>query len=319
MLPDLNRGDPPGNPERKALLIAAAVSLALHAGAILGFGRLAHGGGAPAPIDVMNVQLVTDPTAESDPSAPPQQFTELPPDRAEKAQDQPEFLSNVTSRARDQVPGGESHLPKARDAGDPMVNLEPKGATAPSTAPPAAPQAGTPAGTKAATATNAAPGQDPNSAAGAAAQSSAREREAHDSSAHPGVTGNSDIHQPDYGDPGGNVALSGEISLNTIAWDYAPWLERYKRRLLERWIAPPAYYLGLLKDGGWALMEVEITPSGKMVRCDLLAQEGYHTLIEAADNAVRYLSPIDPLPAGFPEPTLILRIRMIYPPYVRRR
>src|SRR5262249_40075860 len=142
--------------------------------------------------------------------------------------------------------------------------------------------------------------------------------DAHDSGAHPGRTGNSDIQQPDLGDYGGNAAPTGDISLNTIAWDYAPWLERYKRRLLARWIAPPAYYMGLLRGGGYAVIEVEIAPSGKMLRCDLLAREGYETLIEAADNAVRYLSPIDPLPAGFPEPTLVLRIRMIYPKVVRR-
>jgi hypothetical protein len=132
------------------------------------------------------------------------------------------------------------------------------------------------------------------------------------------VAGNSDIHQPELGDRGGNAPISGDISLNTIAWDYAPWLERYKRRLLERWVAPPAYSLGLLKDGGWALIQVEFSPQGRMLRCDLLAQQGHELLIRAADNAVRYLTPVDPLPANFPEPTLILRIRMIYPKIVPR-
>ena len=97
MPPDLIPGDTPGgkDPNRKALLIALAVSVALHAGAILGFGRIAHGG-QPAPMDVMNVQLVTDPASESDPNAPFKQFTELPPDRADATPNKAELLSNVT-------------------------------------------------------------------------------------------------------------------------------------------------------------------------------------------------------------------------------
>jgi len=316
---DLVRGDPPDgkDTDRKALLIALVVSLALHAGAIFGFGRIAHGG-QPAPLEVMNVQLVTDPASESDPNAAFKQFTELPPDRADAAPNKAELLSNVTSRARDLVPGGESNLPKAKEAGDPMVSLTPRGGSAASTAPPAAPQSGAPAGSSTGSKSpNAAPAQDPNSATGTTGAASTP-RQAQSSSARPGVTGNSDIQQPDLGDPSGNAALTGDISLNTMSWDYAPWLERYKRRLLERWIAPPAYYMGLYRDGAWVVMQVEIAPNGKMLRCDLLAQQGADVLVQAADNAVRYLSPIDPLPAGFPEPTLILRIRMIYPKVIRR-
>jgi len=316
MLPPLGRDEPPSekDPDRRPLLIAAAVSLLLHLGAILGFGRIAHGG-SPPPLDVMNVQLVTDPTSE--PNATPQfkQFTELPPDRADAKPEKADLLSNVTSRARDLVPGGAGNSPKAHEAGDPMVNLT-RGGSAASTAPPAAPQSGAPTGSvTGSTSTNSTPGQASNSPTGAAGASSPRQ--AQSASGHPGSTGNSDIQQPDLGDPTGNAALTGDISLNTMAWDYAPWLERYKRRLLERWIAPPAYYMGLYRDGAWVVMQVEITPSGKMIHCDLLGQQGAAVLVQAADNAVRYLSPIDPLPAGFPEPTLILRIRMIYPKVIR--
>jgi hypothetical protein len=117
-------------------------------------------------------------------------------------------------------------------------------------------------------------------------------------------------------DPDGNAGLTGDVSLNTTAWDYAPWLQRYGRQLMRRWIAPPAYDMGLLKEGGWAVIEVEISPAGKMLRCDLLEQQGHPSLIVAAQGAVRAVAPIEPLPAGFPEPTLILRIRMIYPKYL---
>jgi hypothetical protein len=113
--------------------------------------------------------------------------------------------------------------------------------------------------------------------------------------------------------PQGNVGLLGDVSLNTIAWDYAPWLQRFGQQLRERWYAPPAYYLGILKDGGWAQIEVEISKSGQLLRLDLLEEQGHPSLIRSAQNAVRSMSPIEKLPADFPEPTLVLRIRMIYP------
>ena len=104
-----------------------------------------------------------------------------------------------------------------------------------------------------------------------------------------------------------------DVSLNTIAWDYAPWLQRFAMQLRERWYAPPAYSYGILKEGGWALIEVEVSQSGKLLRLDLLDEQGHPSLIRAAESGLRSMAPIERLPADFPEPTLILRIRMIYP------
>jgi hypothetical protein len=66
-----------------------------------------------------------------------------------------------------------------------------------------------------------------------------------------------------------NASLTGDVSLNTIAWDYAPWLQRFGRQLMRRWIPPTAYTMGLLKEGGWAQIEIEISRSGRMLtsRC----------------------------------------------------
>jgi TonB family protein len=87
---------------------------------------------------------------------------------------------------------------------------------------------------------------------------------------------------------------------------------------MELWFAPPAYYMGILKEGGWAEIEVEISRSGQVLRVDLLGQQGHPSLIRAAESAVRAAAPTAPLPSDFPEPTLILRIRMFYP-QVRQR
>jgi hypothetical protein len=128
-----------------------------------------------------------------------------------------------------------------------------------------------------------------------------------------GSAGRSDIVQPEMDRPHGNAELTGDVSLSTIAWDYAPWLQRFGRRVMQRWMAPPAYYLGILKEGGWAVVELEISKSGQVLRHELLEEQGHPSLILAAQGALRSVAPVEPLPADFPEPTLILRIRMIYP------
>jgi hypothetical protein len=50
-----------------------------------------------------------------------------------------------------------------------------------------------------------------------------------------------------------------------------------------------------------------------MLRLQVLEEHGHPLLGEAAQSALRNMNPIERLPADFPEPTLILRIRMIYP------
>jgi len=121
------------------------------------------------------------------------------------------------------------------------------------------------------------------------------------------------MHQPEMNNPEGNAALTGDVSLNTTAWDYAPWLQRFGRKLMQTWYAPTAYYMGILKDGGWAVIEIEIAPSGELLRLDLLEEQGHPSLIRQATGALRAMAPMERLPSGFPEKTLVLRIRMIYP------
>ena len=114
-------------------------------------------------------------------------------------------------------------------------------------------------------------------------------------------------------DSDANAGLSGAVSLNTTAWDYAPWMERFSRKLMDHWVAPLVYSMGVLKDGGSCLLEVEVSKSGELLRLDLLERDGHLSLTQAAQSAVRSVAPMEPLPATFPEPTLILRLRMIYP------
>ncbi len=281
--------------DRRDWLLAWILALTLHVAAILFVQKLPSPHAAPArKPEAIWVDLGATPAE----ARQPQQFTELPPDRKDKAPERPDLLSNVTSRARDRVPGGETNVPKMQGESDvPSVNLKsnasPPQAAAQQTEQDAFGKAEARAEGKGTGATSLIPIKNDLSYRGSA--------------------GNSDIDQPEMQNADGNASLLGDVSLNTIAWDYAPWLQRFGRRLLDRWYAPSAYMYGILKEGGYATIEVEFSKSGKMLRMDLLDQQGHPSLIQAAQNAMRSANPAEALPADFPEPTLILRVRMIYP------
>ena len=235
------------------------------------------------------------------PNETPQTFTELPADRKDEAPKKPDFISNVTSRARDRVPGGDSEMPSMQGQSEvPAVKLAPDRKATPS-----------PAG---------APPQSTEESGVRAAESQVPPQKQEGTSllrlpddALRGSAGNSETDQAETAHPTGNASILGDLSLNTVEWNYAPWLQRFCMQLRERWFPPPAYTLGILKEGGWALIEVEISRSGKLLRLDLLDEQGHPSLSRAAQGALRAMAPIEPLPGDFPEPTLILRIRMIYP------
>ena len=287
--------------DRREWLIAWALALVLHVGAILGLGSLRLP--APSPPDMPEpVDLVILPETPEQPRF----FSEQPADRADADPENPDFLSNVASRARDLAPEGDAALPRMSGESDaPTVKLDPNqassqpSATSPSTPPldPLNRDAGVEPFTR----------HQPHPDFGPASDAALR--------GPSGATGNSDIRQPEMDNPDGNAGLTGDVSLSTTDWDYSPWLQRFGRELMRRWIAPPAYTMGLLKDGGWAVIDLEIARSGKVLRVELRDQHGHQTLILSAQSAVRAMNPVEPLPADFPEQTLILRLRMVYPRY----
>src|SRR5882672_2031957 len=101
------------NSGRDAMFIAWTLALAVHVAAILLFRGLAP----PKPPSTIHrpepIRLVfvgsgpKDSRPQAHRSEEPHIFTELPPDRADAAPKDAAFLSNVTSRARDLVPGGD--------------------------------------------------------------------------------------------------------------------------------------------------------------------------------------------------------------------
>lgn len=289
-----------------AWLIAWLLTALLHGAAVFGLRGLPSLQATPAMARAPEpIQLVFSPPRPAARAAEePRLYSPLPANRADKAPAKAALLSNVTSRARDLVPGGDAALPRLTGEGDvPQVQIAPDRTSSAATpaAKQAAPQPVDPGKSGAA-----APWQKSVLLTRGPAVKPAPE-------GVPRLIESSDLPQLAMDNPGGNAELTGDVSLNTIAWDYAPWLDRFRSRLMEKWFAPMAYRMGILKDGGWAVIEIEISRSGQMTRFELLEQQGHPSLITAAQNAVRSTAPFEALPSDFPEPTLILRLRMVYP------
>ncbi len=280
----------------------------------------------------------------------PSEFSELPVDRTDVRPERPDFLSNVDSRARDRRPGGEdTGLPELKGRGEaPHVGMEPAGQPQP-VLPPAGAQAsaagaqaspgGRPARPPAAGPGPGGPPQDGSAldataqnataqdAGSAAAADDARRRRASTADSREDLLGRgeggpatpvllqrlgtTDIYQEEMDNPGGNVQLFGDVSLSTIKWAYAPWLQHFFREVQRNWRAPYAYYLGVIH--GYTLVELEVARDGKLVRLEVLGEEGHSSLREHSIAALRSTAPYQALPEDFPEPSLVLRLKMIYP------
>jgi hypothetical protein len=244
----------------------------------------------------------------------PTTFTELPDDRADEAPERADFLSNVTSRARDRADGGTAQsLPRMSGVNDaPSVAMESRQSSEPSGTQ-AQPQAqqqrqfGAEGGVGQFMTKRTTPGATTPPSPGSAAPSGNLFMN------DPSDPGNSDIRQGEMDNPEGNADLTGDVSLNTIEWEWAPWVKRFGRKLMRVWVAPPAYSYGLLKEGGWVVAELEISRSGELLRMDVLEERGHESLINSATSALRRTAPLEPLPDNFPEPTLIMRVRLVYP------
>jgi outer membrane biosynthesis protein TonB len=312
------------NPERDVWVAAWVVALVLHLVAILIFRNLpAPRPPAPVhriePIRLVFARPATATSAATRKSHQPTAFTELPPDRADQAPKHADFLSNVTSQARDHATTpGDNALPQMKGEADvPMVKLQAAGSASQLAMP--MPELRRPVSSTSPTPQSQQSAQAAKPQSGATSATTSPKSSA--AAANPTVTdvtprdgaGSSYIDQPDMNNPNGSAGLTGDVSLNTTAWNYAPWLERFGRELMHRWIPPPAYSMGILKEGGWAVIEVEISKSGEMLRLQVLEEQGHPSLSQAAQGALRSMAPIERLPADFPEQTLILRIRMIYP------
>lgn len=292
--------------------------------------------------------LAADPAAPSAPAPQqPREFTELPADRADAPPARADFLSNVDSRARDLQPGGEDDaLPHSEGRAElPQVAMVPgAGASAADNTPQAAPAPAASAVPSAAATPEAAGGSALNESSVEAlageglrrAEPAARQESppsddplaafrrfdpaalaapAPSAGARVGTSGNADIAQEGMASPDGNVRLLGNVSLNTSAWVYGFWMQRFRRAVEAHWHPPYAFQIGVIK--GWTLVALEVSRNGELRQLEVLDEEGHWTLRDASVAAIKAAAPFEPLPADSPEPSIRLQIKMIYTDYGR--
>ncbi len=342
---------------------AFLVAVLLHLGALVGIARVdlfaSPDERAVVPEESPTIQVVF-------PQEEPQRFTELPSDRADEAPEDPDFLSNLDSRARDLVEGGEDRLPSQDGRVEfPQVEMvegsvpEAQGTAVPEFRPveqadesseprpdsAADPQADSQtdpqsdessreisevqdpvdetmadataadASSAEATSADAPPADAPPADAPPADAPPTEVFRPSRTSTPPGETwtppGNSDIRQERSASPGSNADLPGDISLNTTAWDWAPWLGEFRRKLLGNWSAPIGYRLGMTH--GFTVMRLTINPDGTLEQLDVLDERGHEALKRSSLDAVGRTRPFQPLPVDFPEEHLILTLTLSYP------
>ena len=118
--------------------------------------------------------------------------------------------------------------------------------------------------------------------------------------------------QPDYGDDGGSASMTiGNITLNTTAWDFAPYLLDLKRRIRQKWIPPVAFaQLGAIHGYTW--VHFRIFPDGRMEDLGIVETEGHDSLHRSSVNAIKGAAPFRPLPDKFPEDYLEITFGFYY-------
>jgi len=98
------------------------------------------------------------------------------------------------------------------------------------------------------------------------------------------------------------VRATGELSLSTYAWAWAPYLRELRDAINARWQPPLAFYMGLVEGEGDIFFRV--LPDGSVARIEVVTETGHPSLVRAARNAVDHAAPFPPLPDDFPDPWL---------------
>lgn len=103
----------------------------------------------------------------------------------------------------------------------------------------------------------------------------------------------------------------GDVSLNTYAWDFAPYLLAMKNKIRRNVYPPPAFsQMGMIS--GETVLRFRVYPDGSVQDLAVLSYSGHPALMETSVNAVKASNPFKQLPDFFPEDYLELTWTFIY-------
>lgn len=116
---------------------------------------------------------------------------------------------------------------------------------------------------------------------------------------------------PDFENLGSTNASLGGISINTTAWDFAPYLLDLKHRVKQHWI-PPLAFTALGAIHGYTVVYFRIYPDGRMEMLEVVEREGHDSLHRSSVSAIQGAAPFRRLPDHFPEPYLEVKFGFYY-------
>ncbi len=124
-----------------------------------------------------------------------------------------------------------------------------------------------------------------------------------------------DFNQQASGSLTSGVAVIDQFQLNTVQWDWAPWIQVFANELHRHWVPPYAYGLGLID--GTTVIRLVVEKDGRPSGMDILDEDGHGSLHIASLAALKAFAPYLPLPAHFPEENLVITLSLHYPAFQR--
>lgn len=116
---------------------------------------------------------------------------------------------------------------------------------------------------------------------------------------------------PDFKSESSARASVGGFSINTTAWDFAPYLLDLKQRIKQHWI-PPIAFTALGAIHGYTKINFRIYPDGRMEGLAVVETNGHDSLHRSSMNAIKGAAPFRPLPKDFPEDYLDITFGFYY-------
>ena len=124
-----------------------------------------------------------------------------------------------------------------------------------------------------------------------------------------------DFNQEASGSVTSGVVVEGEYKLNTVQWDWAPWIQVFGNELHRHWSPPYAYRYGLLS--GTTVIRLVVEKDGRPSSMEILEEDGHESLHSASVAALKAFVPYAALPATFPEENLVITLSLHYPAFRR--
>jgi len=112
-----------------------------------------------------------------------------------------------------------------------------------------------------------------------------------------------------------NGALQfGDFAFSTTAWEFQPYWTYMRSRLYANWYPPAAYRDYGIINGGWTMVRAVLDRQGRLLNCKIVGQSGHASLHPASYSAMLGAAPFRPLPADFPDDSLVVTVRFMYLP-----